>query len=73
MEIRRRADTARVIIEPVLAADGEAVIDFLSGHPWPFHTGGTPERAAVRERIDSGWLTDDGTEIYWLIVEESHI
>lgn len=73
METRPRADTAQVIIEPVRAADGPAVVDFLSGHPWPFHTGGTPERVAVQERIDSGWLTEGGTEAYWIATEDSRV
>lgn len=45
----------------------DAVVDFLTGNTSPFHTGGTPSPAEVRNRLDGdGWdhawwiLTDRG-------------
>lgn len=63
----------KVTIEPVTPGDRAAVAAFFAGHPWPFHSGGTPTPASVLQRIDAGWLSEPGTETYWLAVEQSRV
>ncbi|GAA4906173.1 RimJ/RimL family protein N-acetyltransferase [Stackebrandtia albiflava] len=47
--------------------DGDALVDFLTGEDWPFHTGGRPDPTRLRERFDAGGFDDAQTRTYWQV------
>lgn len=52
-----------VTLEPLdPVAHRDAVVAFLTGHAFPFHTGGTPTASEVRDRLD-----DEGRAHAWWV------
>lgn len=59
-------DQGRISARPVTGADVEAVVAFLTGTEWPFHTLPVLTDTGVRRRLADGWLDAPGTETHWL-------
>jgi RimJ/RimL family protein N-acetyltransferase len=47
-------------------ADTDALVGFLTGEDWPFHAGGRPAPADVRERVASGVYDGPDSRTYWI-------
>lgn len=60
-------------LETFARSDGSALVTFLVGNDWPFHTGGRPGSGDVQARVAAGaydgpgvltcWLVDDGVRV----------
>lgn len=52
-----------------VAADTDALVDFLTGEDWPFHAGGRPAGDDVRERVKSGYYDGPDARTFWVLVD----
>jgi RimJ/RimL family protein N-acetyltransferase len=56
-----------------LPDDRTLLADFLSGHPWPFHSSSQLNREDVLQKIDAGGYSDSDTQTFWMTVEEKSV
>lgn len=52
-----------------LPTERELLADFLSSHPWPYHSGGAITRAEVLQKIDQGEFSGSDTQRFWIMTE----
>jgi RimJ/RimL family protein N-acetyltransferase len=62
-----------VTYEPFTADHGEALVDFLTGEPWPFHASPSVDTGAVRERVASGYYDSDASKSFWIVEQGQRI
>ena len=55
-----------IAVAPVLTEEAPAVLHFLTTHDWPFHAVAHLAADVVQEQLDRGWLSDVGTQTFWL-------
>lgn len=53
-------------IDPADPADRAALIDFMTGHDFPFHMGGRRTFEQVEEAIADGAYRDEDNDSYWV-------
>jgi RimJ/RimL family protein N-acetyltransferase len=47
----------------------DVLADFLSSHPWPYHSGGQITREEVLQKIDEGKFSREDTQRFWILTE----
>lgn len=55
-----------VRIDPADPADRAALVDFMTGHDFPFHVGGRRTAAQVEAAIADGAYRDEDNDSYWV-------
>jgi RimJ/RimL family protein N-acetyltransferase len=45
----------------------DLLAEFLSSQDWPYHAGGTPDAARVREQAAAGYYDNDETRTFWVV------
>jgi RimJ/RimL family protein N-acetyltransferase len=45
----------------------DLLAEFLCGQDWPYHAGGTPDAAWVREQAAAGYYENDETRTFWVV------
>jgi RimJ/RimL family protein N-acetyltransferase len=52
-----------------LPNEREALANFLSSHPWPYHSGGEITREEILQKIDEGAFSDSNTQRFWIMTQ----
>jgi RimJ/RimL family protein N-acetyltransferase len=58
---------------PFTADQAEALVDFLTSEPWPFHVKSLEHAEAVRQRVDAGYYDSDASESFWIVEQGQRI
>lgn len=53
---------------PWRPADTDALVDLVTGEPWPFHAG-PADRAAVLARLAAGWAAGPDVRTVWVVAD----
>lgn len=51
----------------------DLLASFLAESPWPFHSGGTPDRAQVAGRVNDGYYDGGSVRTFWIIADELRV
>jgi RimJ/RimL family protein N-acetyltransferase len=56
-----------------LPIERNALTDFLSSHPWPYHSSSQLDREELLEKIDASAFWGPDTQLFWIINANRHI
>jgi RimJ/RimL family protein N-acetyltransferase len=56
-----------------LPAERDLLADFLSSHPWPYHSENQIKREDVLQKIDEGAFSSPDIQLFWIINAGKHI
>jgi RimJ/RimL family protein N-acetyltransferase len=48
-------------------AEADLLAEFLTAEDWPYHAGGAPSAAQLREQAAAGRYDDDRTRTFWIV------
>jgi RimJ/RimL family protein N-acetyltransferase len=62
-----------VTYEPFVAEHAQALVDFLTGDPWPFHANSREQAPDVRQRVAAGYYDSDASKSFWIVEQGQRI
>jgi len=54
----------------VLPNEARLLINWLGSDSWPFHGTARPTLERLQERVESDWLGDEASQVFWIVLDD---